>query len=372
MSEMELPLSAALRVATALWRARGEHVARLVDVLGVPGGGVRLVIDDGAFPLADMLARGLTLGEAVTVLVPLAECVESLGHRAVEHGAVGVDAVRLDGRGTPVLGSFDAARALEDRTGWSDRAPIGVSPADREAYRTLSRAVLAAVGGADPAVLGSLESAAEALDVRGSGSLSAFAERLLVNARPEPVRIGLTLAVHAEQDAAPAAHGLPASGSVRGRLARLRAGLAGVRPKFWLPAAAVAVTLLAAVLLVPTGASDAQDGAVPGAATSSRPTTRPTPARTARADATPTPPADPVAAVLALREDASGARVLDDYGDVVLLEIDTARGAERLLLERTDLGWRLRGTLPTGPGGEAPNPVRSRDPRRSSRPRDGP
>jgi len=60
------------------------------------------------------------------------------------------------------------------------------------------------------------------------------------------------------------------------------------------------------------------------------------------------PPPDPVSAALALRPGSVSGTVIDDYGDVVLVRLDTASGEEEVLIERTDSGWRLRATESSG------------------------
>ncbi|HWL02347.1 MAG TPA: hypothetical protein VNQ52_08255 [Microbacteriaceae bacterium] len=337
MTLLDLPRPEALRVAAALWRARGAHVARLVDVRGL-GGRVQLVLEDGAVPLEDVLARDLLLGEAVTLLVPLAECVDGLAVAGVAHGAISPGTVRLDVRGSPVLGGFESAQVADDL----DEHAGG--SADRAAFCALARTVLAAVTGAE-APCGALVADLDSIDPTTRGSLSAFAERLLAAAPPLPVRLGLP--ARPPEPVPPVVRG---SDGVLGRLRRLRGALRSrlgrVRSRFWVPAIAAGLGLAAAVVLLP-GADSAEEGMpasglkTPSPATP-RPTDtvpppRPTGAPTAR---------DPVSAALALRPDARGAAIVDDYGDVVLLELETPAGVETVLIERTEYGWRLRDTMP--------------------------
>lgn len=349
MVELDLPIGPALQQAAVLWRGRGDHVARLVDVASSSEGRLRLIVEAGAFALADVLARGPSLGEAVTVLVPLADCVESLARAGVEHGSIGVDAIHLDASGMPVLGGFGAARLF----GVEEVDAIAAGGVDRAAFRALARSVLGSVEEAGEPRRSALLDALEDLDVSAPGALAAFAERLLATAQPDPVRIGL------QRTGEMAPIPVVASRSARERrgvaraivrfLAGLRARRSRVRPRFWVPAVSVGAAVVAALILIPSG--DDQRSAL-GASHES-------PASQASSDPRPTDPApapaaqaldsDPVTAALSLRADATTARVVDDYGDVVLLRIDTASGAEDLLLERTDSGWRLRETLPVEP-----------------------
>jgi len=343
-----------LRVSAALWRARGEHVVRLEEVREGPDGLLLLELAGGGVPLAEVLARDLELGEAVTVLVPIVETLERLAAVGVVHGAVSVAAVELDERGAPVLVGFENAIV------GAGPDPHAGGAGDRAAFRALADAVLGAVPD-DADAMGRLLGELAETDLSAPGSLAAFAERLLAAAQPRPVRLGLPAADRrAAEPPAPqrqagrarvsAVRTSPAAaiGSIvrrsTSRLAgiRLPAGLRSrlgrVRARFWVPAVGAALGLAAAAALLPaqpdaqgpgTAASTAE--ALPIA--SSRPTSTPTTAVIAL---------DPVSAVLGLRPDASAATVVDDYGDVVLLRLDTVAGVEDALIERTLTGWRLR------------------------------
>jgi len=358
MTERLLPLPAALRLAAALSLARSEHVTRLVDAATRPDGTVRLELEEGELPLAQLLARGLSPGEAVTILAPLAGCVESLVAAGIVHGGIRVAAIALDARGAPVLGAFDGASV-------GHRQPAR-GAADRAAYRELALTVLGAVrgggdgGGAD--ALERLRGAIEAIEPDRPGSLLACAERLLALVRPEPVRLG-----RAREPASPPApppgesgrRGAAASdGVIRTRRAieAIRSRLGAIRPRFWVPAALVATALLAVMLVIPGDAPSAPgpartgtapDGSgAPAAGMPTAPSPPPSPEPSASSADGAVAREDPAEAARVLRPDATRATVLDDYGDVVLVAIETASGAEDVLVERTDAGWRLRDTLP--------------------------
>lgn len=358
VAEFDLPLTVGLRLASALWRARGDHVVRLVDAGWLDGGAVRLVIDDGLVPLGDVLARDLAIGEAITVLVPLAECIDGLAAAGVVHGAISSNAIRLDERGAPLLGGFESARVSDALDEGTDGAP------DRIAFRELARVVLAAV---DPAeARDALTAGLDVIVPTARGSLIAFAERLLAEAAPVAVRLGLPPRQR-DVDPPPARGSDRALGRLRQLAATLRSHLRRVRPRFWVPASIAVLGFVAAAVLLPGGVSG--DGGVSAggletpSSTAPRPTStgalpRPTGTGTlpratgtealSRPTATPTGAAtvqDPVSAALGLRPDARSAIVVDDYGDIVLLKLETAAGAVDILIERTNDGWRLREML---------------------------
>ena len=354
MAELELARGAALRQAAVLWRARGPHVARLVDASSREDGSTRLVVEHGDVPLAEVLARAPTIGEAATILVPLAESMELLAVAGVAHGGIAVDAVRLDARGAPVLGGFESASLLDAGR------DVGreTSNADRASFIALAREVLGAVRDEDAAATAAVRAALDEVEVMAPGALAVFVERVLGTAQPEPVRLGG--APKAATSDRPASRPPTLSrASIRQERrpslgARTQAMVAAVlrgrklpkvRPKFWVPAVAAVVAVVAALVLVPADAPEAEAGFETPTSSAPQPALGATPIPTPTSAAQ--PEVDPVAAALRLRRDATDATVIDDFGDVVLLSIRTVRGNEDLLIERTDDGWRLRDTLPT-------------------------
>jgi len=341
MQVIEVAPATALRFANALWRARGPHVARLMDLESAPDGMVRVAFEPGGVALADLLARGLEFGEAVTVLVPLAECVVSLGRAGVVHGGIAVSVVAFDERGAPILHGFEAARLGAEQAGLD-------AAVDLAAYGVLAREVLAAVTDAADSrdeLLAELEPAPSA------GGLLAFAERLLATAEPTPVRLG---GRRPGAGPAPAAPGPipPATQLGRAWVARWRGlrarpvwlafrGLRSVRARFWVPGVLAVLGLVGAVVLIPA------EAATPGADAPTDPL-RIAPTISPASSVAPIVPQlhdDPLDAVRGLRSDVDDALVVDDYGDVVLIRVTTATGSEDVLLERTEAGWRLREML---------------------------
>lgn len=346
MHVIEVPLAEGLRLAAALWLARGPHVERLVDVQSVDvqnagAAAMRLLVERGQPTLAAVLAHGVALGEAVTILVPLAECIEEFTARDTAHGAVGVAAVAFDVRGAPVLGGFETVPDAPDRER-SESVAL-----DRDAYRALAGSVLKAVT-TDPVATARLRDELDRANFGVRGSLVAFAERMLESATPVPVQLGGAAHPASVAAAALAQHLRPrtarnprrviatVAARFRAQATALRARLGSVRARFWLPAALGTLGLAVVALTLPADTS-ADPPTDPPTVTPSA-----TPARVAEGRGV---SADPVAAALELRRDATGARIIDDFGDVVLLELTTAMGRKHVLLERTDAGWRLREML---------------------------
>jgi len=308
MRTIDATYAEGLWIADVLWRAQGLGVARLVDVADGPDGGVRLVIDDGESPLGEWLDHGRTLGEAVAVIVPLIECVDRLSGAGIAHGAIGLDAVRLDASGAPVLGGFvGAGSTVVD---------------DRVALVALIRTVLSAVSPRSDRIV-ALVSELDGLEAGRRSGLVAFAERLRA-AAASPTRLDVPV------DDAGAAEGPERRRDAQPRQRR------SVRARFWVPAAAVLAVAAIAVPVVATSESSPRAAAPPPS-----PTVEPLEV---------TPRQHAVGAALALHPEASGATVLDDYGDVVLVRLETDAGPVDVLIERTESGWRLRGTIPTRDG----------------------
>ena len=291
----------------ALSRSAGEHCMELVDVTTAPDGAQALILErlpGGSLARLVGDRRSLRLGEAITILAPLVTAVERLHRAGVVHGAVQASSVLFDASGSPILSCF----------GSSSLIGAGLPPARLEAepgvaidnagLATIARSVLGAVD--DPAaravhdwLSASEESTglwaelvdrlfdagpAESIDFTPSVSMLAVAVpgRLVTLPPVAPARVGLPWV------------GLPRVGPLQGtgpsdatryearwnvgRLAlavpewadnilsagavgRLRSGLAVVRPRVWIAAGVSVAALLAALVFVPLGTSDAAEPA---------------------------------------------------------------------------------------------------------------
>jgi hypothetical protein len=307
----------------ALSRLRHQHTLRLIDVAVAPTGSPCLVLERlSAGSLSGLIRDGLPLaaGEAVTILAPLASAVDSLHAAGVVHGRLRLSSVLFRDDGAPVIIGFGDATLLE-----SGLPPARLSDEegvlrDRGDLLTVVAAVLARVegefavgdvGGSAAAAGRSLELAD--IDPRSDGFGSALAERLFDLAEPRPVRLarvgsaersvpparvvtvgaGTRRPPAAEPDVSPgseraaprrrhaaasadtgwrasagalvrAVHATPrAVAALRsGAVARTLAGHArGVRPRFWIPAALVGVSLGVGLAVVPVDGGGAAGGA---------------------------------------------------------------------------------------------------------------
>ncbi len=159
-----------------------EHVAAAHDLCTTDDGRVVLIEPYLAGPRLDTLLRtrrdSLTLGEAVTILAPLASAVDHGHHLGITGLLAEPAAVRLTAWGAPVITRRSGVRlgpALPDR--FRDREP-GYA-ADRDAVERVGAAVAAALGGDEQtALLGALRRRGAALDLA-----------LFDLAPPQPVRL---------------------------------------------------------------------------------------------------------------------------------------------------------------------------------------
>ncbi|WP_146797146.1 hypothetical protein [Agrococcus baldri] len=255
----------------ALLALEHPHLVPILDV----------AVDDGPVVVRPLLPRDLAdwllqrrapaVGEAVTVLAPVAAALGALHAIGASAGGCTAQDVRLDPDGAPMLLGEGARRETDRPTEAWREGSEGVA-ADVAGWRLLASAVLEAAGEALP------EGVAAALDRR---DLLAAADVLLASWPALPLELG-TL-----EPAAPAARARVrrrerAAGVevVWARLAllaerlverggpaaqRLVAAVASVRPRFWAVAGCGAAALtVTAVLLSQAGAADA--GAVDGGA----------------------------------------------------------------------------------------------------------
>ncbi|WP_147392082.1 hypothetical protein [Amnibacterium setariae] len=256
----------------ALLVGAGAHLTPVLDVGTAPNGDLVVLVPAPAARLPELLAApgGLPTGEAVTVLVPLAQSLARLHGAGVAHGGVRADAVLLDAEGSPSW-SAPLAPALLRRVG--PEAFAARRRDDVAAFRLLGTALLAPTGAPFPegddllALAAALYALAPAVPVR----LRRPVEPVLPIGAALPARL---------VPASPGQH--PPGGPGESAALRVRRALGAVRPRAWLALGGAAVLLVVAVVLLPAGAAPAAPAA------SSPLSARPAPSGTAvRPTATP-------------------------------------------------------------------------------------
>ena len=252
----------------ALTRAAGEHVVRLLDVAATAEGAPALILSrHAAGSLARLLAdrTDLALGEAITVLAPIATALGRMHAAGIAHGGISPGAILFDANGSPTLACFGRATLL---------AP-GLPAALLEVEQAVLTDVLA-FGGLAATVLeraGRPDVAARVRSEAAPGAwLTAFDDELFDPAEPLPVGLGARTAVEhvplPSRVIAPSAVLQPEPAAVprwEALLARGRGSLRAVRRPVWISAGVGALALLVAVVAVPAGESGAQHSALPTA-----------------------------------------------------------------------------------------------------------
>jgi hypothetical protein len=259
----------------ALGRLESPHLVRLLDVSSASGDLPILVLErvrQGSVSALMTRRDSLEAGEAATVLAPIATLVGELHGAGVAHTKLGTASVHLGSKGEPVLLGLGHCElfAAGGSMAAIDKEPGAVL--DRDALAAMALGVLAGVRAGSPRVLelqGWIESTPRAYEFPGE-----LAERLFACAAPLPVAISgdRQLAppvparlAPAELASAPAHPLIPVPASISElllenplQLLKKRAiGFArGVRPRFWVTAAAVAVGLILAVALIPSGGAN--------------------------------------------------------------------------------------------------------------------
>ncbi|CAN5366565.1 hypothetical protein BH11ACT4_BH11ACT4_04450 [soil metagenome] len=300
----------------SLSRAAGEHALALQDVTTAPDGAQALILQrlqgrSLARLLGDRPQRGV--GEAITILAPLALALRRMHAAGVVHGAIRQDAVLFDAAGAPVLACFGRAFPI---TPGQPPALLDAVPGvalDIRAFAGVTAAVLSAVDHPSARALGDWAESAPALE--HDTWFDELADRLFGLGIPEPIDFRV--------EASPAAPRVPArlvraapvvtddepaaplarltrllpddlAAGIGETAERLRRALRVVRPRVWIAAGAVGVALVAALVLVPQGGRGAAQGraADPAGSTSAAPTAGP--------DAGPVAGDDPVAALVTL------------------------------------------------------------------------
>jgi hypothetical protein len=349
----------------ALLAGAGPHLVEVLDVGSAANGDLLVELREPAVRLVELLLApgGLTAGEAVTVLVPLAQALQRMHEQGVAHGGVGVAAVQLDRDGSPAWAVPEEPALLRriGPTAFGERAASEVA-----AFRALCGTLLGPIG----------------VPVPDGHDLGALAGALYAVAPAEPVR--LERQTDPWPSAAPARL-VPAARvdheAVAGVARRLPAAalqaLRSVRVRVWVAFGAAAALLVAALVLLPSG-DDGRPAATSVATSARMPTPRPT-VVAARALAGPAA----VAALLAERDrclaaadpaclsrvDAVGSPVLQadlaavDAG-VEAVRIDRSRlktsttgggtalgtaGKATVLAVREQNGWRLRDVVAEPP-----------------------
>jgi hypothetical protein len=345
-------LQSVLTEIEALHLAAGPHVQRLLDVAPDRDGRPALVLERlPAGGLDGLLHRRehLAAGEAITILAPLAGALARLHDAGVQHGGVTAGAVLFDAEGAPVLTGFGRARLVAAGMSMAARDAEPGFAADLGQFAALAREVLDRVPGEASRVLrepGDLRDFAERLFSLGDAS----AVSLEAPGMPAPLPSRLVRAdpvpLDAPQEQPPsrpsAALGLPEwilsriPADLPARLDRLREALAPVRPRVWLAAGAIALALVVALVLMPSG-GDPVAGPVPSAS----------PVVTAEPDDSPVSGDDPLAALdvlLAARE-----RCIREVSVLCLDAVDQAGSAaladDQALIRSLQDGAEL----PTGP-----------------------
>ncbi|NYF10853.1 hypothetical protein HDC94_002009 [Leifsonia sp. AK011] len=309
----------------ALASAAGPHTVRVLDV-STGADGVPVVVLDrlGGRSLASLLAdrAELTIGEAITILVPLARAVARLRAAGIAHGRVNANAVFFTDDGAPVLACFGAACAT-DATNSVQREALEVLTADLEGLREIARAVLLAAGRSR--AVASVSEVLEWLDVGTPGDEfpGALCSRLFELGSGEPVALANERPTQDASVRDELARRRPRARTAGGRswptvsdaaaavgrmpelISTVRELVATVRPRFWAIGAGALAALVAALVLVPQGSSDA----IPDAAhvTSPAPTPSATgaPSEGTSEEVVGDDPAQALAALLKTRERCS-------------------------------------------------------------------
>lgn len=222
--------------------AAGPHLVGVLDVGTAANGDLLIVLPAPAARLPELQTSpgGLTAGEAVTVLVPLAQALHRMHEQGVAHGGIGAPAVVLDADGSPAWAAPESPTLL--RRSGPVRFEDSVT-ADMAAFRGLCAALLDPVGVRMPE--------GDRPDV--------LARALFAVAPAEPVRLvrpvesWLVTTPARLLPALPSA-AAPAAADRLGRLPGVVLAMARtVRARVWLAFGAVTVLLVGALLVLPSG-----------------------------------------------------------------------------------------------------------------------
>lgn len=248
----------------ALTRVAHPHALHLDDLATLPDGRACLIFERvGGRGLGRLVAESdvIGAGEAVTILAPIVDAVHALHAGGVAHGRIRLSNVLFRDSGAPVLVGFGRASLL---TSGSSPAALASDPAvldDRRQLAALVEAVLDRVAGE---AAGALSRRIVEADAGADGFTAWLAEQLFDLAPPQPVRFvrgdARPIAPRIVNEPPPTAE--PARERGRAALRWLRQTVSavldrarGVRPRLWFVAGGVVVSLVAAVLVIPTGSA---------------------------------------------------------------------------------------------------------------------
>lgn len=299
----------------ALSRAAGEHSLPLLDVTTAPDGAQALILERLTGTSLGRLLRDhprRSLGEAITILAPVALALRRLHLAGVVHGAVRQDALLFDTAGAPVLACFGRAFPISagQPPALLDAVP-GVA-IDIRAFADLSRVTLGTVDHSGARTLADWVSSTPTL--ASDTWFDVLADRLFDLGVPEPINFRPKEAQPVEPRVPgrllrsdPVEVGEHWGGRILDRILRLLPedartvaqrlwdALRVVRPRVWAAAGAVGCALVAALVLVSPGATGAVQGPPVG---SGAPMASDQPAR----ELGPVAGDDPVSALVALLE----------------------------------------------------------------------
>ena len=392
----ETPRDSITRELTALDRAALPHCVQLKDVAeDTTGTPVAILSRVTGGSVASLLSdRGtLRMGEAITVLAPLAALLPALHSSGVAHGSLSAATIHFGDLGEPVLLGFGHARLFSPGLPAARLDLADGVAADRERLALLAELILGRVGetSATRPVLQWLDAlprpltggfaaeleqrlfdraGATAVDLPGENhpvasahtaggsasspgaSTSAPARSTVTTAHPDPAprrqRSLLTGAAAATGESRSSRWVAAALGASPFQAVRdaLVSTVHSVRRPLWITAAAVGAALVAALVLASgMGLGSEHDGEEgPSGGVGQQPTPMATPVVL---------PDDPVAAVPLLL--AERTRCFDDLSVLCLDAVDqsgsTALGEDREKIERTLAGetikhWRVVGESP--------------------------
>ena len=300
----------------ALTRAAGEHVVRVIDIASSAEGSPVLILSRHAGGnLARLLADRATLdvGEAITILAPIAIALARMHSAGVAHGSLSAGSLLFDAAGAPTLACFDRATLFSPNL---PVARIETEPAvlaDIVAFGRLAAMVLDRAGASELAHSAGTEAAPGVW-------LMNFADRLFDFALPLPVDLRAGARVDAllpsrviDTVLSPAPAPAPDVAVVPrgvGWRQRIVDAVHSVRRPVWIVAGVSGAALLVGIGMAPHATTDAAE---PSPTPTREPSSRPS---------GPVEGDDPVAAVLVLLETRE--RCIRDLDERCFTDVDQA------------------------------------------------